>query len=217
MTNVKHVVFDLDGTLLDTTVGIEKALTKTISEFKLKKTSSHIIKSFIGPPIKNTLELYYNLSGDDLKSAVDYFRKVYSEDYLFHAKVYSGVYEMFQSLNIANISCSIATYKREDYAIKLFEYFRFNAYTDIVFGADNDNVLTKKEIILKCITRAKVFDNSQIIMVGDTIHDYNGALELGINFIPVTYGFGFNESDNFDGFKLAGIVNKPNDLINFLR
>lgn len=214
MSKYKLIVFDLDGTLLDTTEGILKSVKETLIHFQLDEIKDDVIQSFIGPPIQNSLEKYCGLKGALLQEATDYFRTTYSGENLFHAKVYEGIYELLLYLKNCGITSSVATYKREDYAIRLLRSFHFDDYTPIFYGADNFNKLKKEDIILKCIDRAEIKDFSKILMVGDTIHDSMGAEKLGIDFLGVTYGFGFKNEEDCIDLKCIAVVDSPLKIIN---
>ncbi len=216
MSKYKHVIFDLDGTLLDTTEGILKSVKETVSYFNLPELEDKIIQSFIGPPIQNSLEKYYGLSGKKLQEATDYFRKVYSQKNLLYAKVYNGIFDLFQYLKDNGIINSIATYKREDYAIKLLKSFHFDNYTDIYYGADNFNKLKKDDIIRKCIEKGGIDNYSEILMIGDTIHDAIGAENIGVDFLAVTYGFGFKKEEECRDIKWVAVVDTPLKIIKVL-
>jgi phosphoglycolate phosphatase len=216
MSKYKLIIFDLDGTLLDTSEGILKSVKETVSHYNLYEIGEDIVQSFIGPPIQNSLEKYYGLTGEDLQEATEYFRNIYSQENLLYARAYAGIYELFQYLKTNGFVSSVATYKREDYAIRLLKSFHFDDYTDILFGADNFNKLKKDDIIRKCIEKAEIKDYSQVLMVGDTAHDSLGAEKLGIDFLAVTYGFGFKNEKECTNVKCIAVVDTPLKIINAL-
>lgn len=217
MNQYKLIIFDLDGTILNTTEGILLSVSHTIQKYGLPMPSEEILRSFIGPPIQVSFKNLYELPDDTIQEMAVAFRNCYSStEYLYKAFPYDGIYELFFQLKVHGYQIAIATYKREDYAIRLLRKFHFDKYTHIMFGGDNENKLKKKDIILKCLTMANITDRQKAIMVGDTEHDANGAKELGIDFIGVTYGFGFTK-DNFsvDGNHIKK-ANCPLDIINCL-
>ncbi len=216
MSKYKLIVFDLDGTLLDTTEGILKSVKDTVSHYNLPEIGDDVIQSFIGPPIQNTFEKHYGLTDNDLQEATDYFRTVYSQQNLLFARVYDGIYELFQYMKDNGFVSSVATYKREDYAIRLLKSFHFDDYSDILFGADNFNQLKKNDIIRKCIEKANIKDYSEVLMVGDTLHDSEGAEQIGVDFLAVTYGFGFKSKTECENMNCVAVVDTPLEIINLL-
>jgi len=213
MSKYRLVIFDLDGTILDTSEGILTSVEHTINQLGLPLLNRKEMLNFIGPPVQNSFAKYYKLSGTSLQQAADMFRDNYSKHHLLLAKPYEGIYEVFDYLRASNIQPAIATYKREDYAIKLLKYFKFDKYTDIMFGADNENKLTKADIIDKCKQKAQEQNLQKMIMIGDTNHDAIGAAEMGIDFLAVTYGFGFKNKDDLSGIKKTAIAKNPLEII----
>lgn len=208
-------VFDLDGTLLDTTQGILASVRYTIQYFSLPPLSQDLLLSFIGPPIQNSFAKAYGLSGSILQEIATVFRMDYSNHNLLKASPYCGIYDLFQSLSDAGVQTAIATYKREDYALTLLKHFGFEQYTSIMFGGDHENELKKKDIIMKCLKAAYIDDYESVVMIGDTLHDAVGASELGIDFIAVTYGFGFKPGINYVG-NYTGYADTPIDILNLI-
>lgn len=208
-------IFDLDGTLLDTTQGILKSVEYTIQHFGLPPLSHDILLSFIGPPIQESFAKVYGLSGSILQEIASIFRTNYSSYNLLKANPYNGIYDLFQRLSDMGIQTAIATYKREDYALTLLKHFDFYQYTNIMYGGDNENKLKKKDIIIKCIKTSKINDYNSVVMIGDTLHDAIGAMELNLDFIAVTYGFGFKQETYKDNHYL-GYANAPIDILNLI-
>lgn len=208
----KAVVFDLDGTLLDTSEGVLSAVKYTIEYFKFPKLTDEKLKKFIGPPIQNSFADTYGIEGDLLQDIATVFRNQYKNVDLLRAVPYDGIYDVFQMLIDNGITPAIATYKRQDYATKILCHFGFDRYTDIMYGADHENKLRKKDIIEKALHDARINDISVAVMVGDSDSDAKGAKEIGINFIGVTYGFGFRNAEDVQLYPNAGVARDTESL-----
>lgn len=193
----KNYIFDVDGTLLDTSLGIKEAILHTINVLKLHSLTEDELSSFIGPPAQKTFQKLYKLSDVESQKAADIFRDYYKEKSLLKAVPYNHIFDCMKSLIDKGCRVAIATYKREDYAIKLLKYFGFDKFTNSMHGGDNFNKISKSEIIELCMKEigAKKEDT---VYVGDTQNDYESATKIGINFIGVTYGFGFKKSEKYE-------------------
>lgn len=189
---IKAVLFDLDGTLLDTSEGIKHSVNYTISKMGYKSLPEEIVLKFVGPPIHNSLMLYCGVDSVEAQKGANIFRDFYKKESLFEASLYEGVIPMLDSLKDKGIKIGVATYKREDYAIELLDEFGISRYCDVIHGADNDNQLTKADIINLCILELGC-NRSETVLVGDTEHDANGAIKAGVGFIAVTWGFGYKK------------------------
>lgn len=216
MQQYKTVVFDLDGTLLDTSVGILSSVEYTIEKFKCEELSEEQLRTFIGPPIQKSFAKTYPLDEETIKDMAATFRNHYKEVDLLKAVPYDGIYEVFTTLKEHHILPSIATYKREDYALKLLKYYNFDKYTDSMYGSDFEGLLTKSDIIQKAMKHAGCLDPHQAIMVGDSDNDAIGAKELGVDFVGVTYGFGFKTKEDVDKYPNIGCANNTKELIQIL-
>ena len=208
-------VFDLDGTLLDTRGGVLSAVKYTIKEFGYEMPDEETLRSFIGPPVQEGFSRVYGLEGPILQEIATVFRNFYSTNTLLEAELYEGMTELMEEMLARGIKPAVATYKREDYALKLLRHFGFDHYTDIMFGGDHENKLKKRDIIEKCINTAGVTDLSRVVMIGDTEFDAVGARDIGVDFIGVSYGFGYKSVEEIEGKGAAGAARTPLDILRF--
>lgn len=184
-------IFDLDGTLLDTSEGLIEAVQYTINAAGLVQPTLSELRSFIGPPIQDSFERICECSRAEALRLANIFREHYRTTTLLKATPYDGVYEMLDALKRAGFRLAIATYKREDYVKDLTGHFDLTRQFDYCFGSDIDGKLTKTDLILSCVNSLSGGNPTKCVMVGDTVHDFIGAQAAGIDFIAVTYGFGF--------------------------
>ena len=215
MNRYDLAVFDLDGTLLDTGRGVLSAVRYTIKELGFEMPDEETLKTFIGPPIQDSFARTYGFSGPVLQDIATVFRNFYSTKTLLEADLYEGIPELFEELCGRGIKPAVATYKREDYAVKLLKHFGFDKYTDIMYGGDHENKLKKQDIIEKCIVSAGVSDISRVVMIGDTVFDAVGAEKIGADFIGVSYGYGFKTLDDIKEVRSVGGAERAVDILNY--
>lgn len=209
------MIFDVDGTLLDTTEGIAAAVEYTIAQAGLGKLTDREIRTFIGPPIQESFQRIYGIQGEKLQELATIFRNRYKDYELLRAKPYTGIYEVLNRLSLSGMQLAVATYKRQDYAETLLKHFKFDRYTKVIYGADHENQLKKADIIQKCLLDMAV-EAAQTVMIGDSSYDAVGAAQAGMDFIGVTYGFGFFSQDEIMQYMAAGGVDKPIELLDYL-
>lgn len=216
MKNYCLVIFDLDGTLLDTREGVLSSVKYTIAKEGLAPLEDNVLKTFIGPPIKDSFAQTYGISDEGkLQNLVEIFRKQYKDVDLLKAKPYEGIYKLFETLKNVGIKTAVATYKRQDYTESILKYFGFDQYTDIIYGADPDNKLKKKDIIKLCLEKTRV-DIDNAVMIGDTAHDAEAARQLGMDFLGVTYGFGFKTADDILEYTSLRAAKNVGDIVQIL-
>jgi len=216
MQHFDAVIFDVDGTLLDTTEGVLASAGYTIKQYGLPEISQEQLLQFIGPPIQNSFAKRYHLEGDILQQLATTFRDRYKTTDLLKAKPYEGIYETMEALQKRGICIAVATYKRQDYTIDLMRHFGFDRYTDIFCGADHENKLKKKDIIENAVKLAGCTDFAKAVMVGDSDNDAIGASAIGTGFIGVTYGFGFHTAEDVKQYPNVGTAEQPQDILQFV-
>lgn len=212
MGKYQLAIFDVDGTLLDTSEGIISSVKFTIKHYGLDMPCDKALNGFIGPPIQNSFEKHFGIKGSKLQDMATTFRNQYSKHDLLKARPYEGIYDALQMLLDNNVKVSIATYKREDYAKRLLNAFEFNKFANVIHGADHYNKLTKTDIIDMCIREEDIQNRDSIIMIGDTVHDAVGASNSAVDFLGVTFGFGLKTNDDRKKIDAIGYADSPMEI-----
>lgn len=209
---LKAVIFDLDGTLLNTTEGVLESIGHTVATLGCKKMPREKWTNFIGPPIMRTLIEEFGCTEDEARAGTKIFREYYAKNALLKAFPYDGIFEVCEGLKDMGIRMSVATYKREDYAVRLLEYFGFHRYFYPMHGADENDTLTKKDIVNKCMEEMG-FSKKEYLLAGDTSSDAKAAEDVGISFLAVTYGFGYKTEEDVVSRTKIGVAGKPEDIL----
>lgn len=196
MKNYSTVVFDLDGTLLNTTRGVLKSVRFAIGEMGLPMLPDEAVNRFVGPPMQDSFVREYGLSKEEAQRAANIFREHYKTKSLLEAEVYEGIPELLALLKRQGKKLAVATYKRHDYAMDILKHFGIADFCDSMNGADNNNVLTKADILNKCLEEVGNPPRDSVVLIGDSEYDSIGAKNAGIDFIGVTYGFGFRTEED---------------------
>lgn len=216
MKKYKAAIFDVDGTLLDTTEGVLASVKYTIKEAGLPEIDRETLLTFIGPPVQDSFVRIYKVSVERAQELATIFRNRYKDYELLKAKAYEGIYDVMEELKSKNISIAVATYKRQDYALTILQHFHFDKYSDILYGADHENKLKKKDIIMLCMKDMGITDSSDVVMIGDSSHDAKGANELGMDFIGVTYGFEFRTKEDVFKYPAIGYADTPIEINKYI-
>lgn len=212
----KAVIFDLDGTLIDATEGIISSVEYVIKKYNLKNISRETLISFVGPPIQESLKRTYGMNDEEAQICANTFREKYSSGDVYKSKVYDGIFDLLKFLRDEGYRLGVATYKREDYAKSLVEHIGLGKYIEVTCGADNENKLTKKDILSNSMSELGVIPEDTIF-VGDSLSDGIAANEDGCEFIALTYGFGFKSENDAVATKPIFIADKVTDIMNFIK
>lgn len=204
------ILFDLDGTLVDTSAGILDSIRYTIDRLNLPVLNEDAMRSFIGPPLSYSFEKYFGMDQETISVAICIFREYYGEKGLYNAEIYDGIEELLRSLKQKSYHLGVATYKREDYAIEVLKHMHISDYFDVIHGADSEGKITKNEIIKLCLKDLDA-EKRRCLYVGDTPGDAEAALKAGVHFCAVTWGFGYLNNSVFDDGVF--VVRKPVELV----
>ena len=207
------VIFDLDGTLLDTSSGVVKATDYSVEKFQLPVLNEKQKQSFIGPPVQTSFKTYYNCSEERAWELATAWRNAYKDMFLYEAVAYEGIYELLEYLRECGIKTGVATNKREDYAKTLLEYFSFSPLFDCVIGSDFEGKRTKSDIIRLCMHQCGVENPKCCLMIGDTMLDFIAAQKVGTDFLGVIFGFGFKPFEANEGIITVNSFNQIKFLI----
>ncbi len=190
------VIFDIDGTLLDTSQGVTEAIKFTINEFGLKKLNKEELKNFVGySPLKKGFMHFCNVDGDMANLCCETYRKYYKEKSAQLCRIYEGIIPLLDLLKIQKYKLGVATFKNEENAKLLLKALEIDYYFDYVSGANYEKEQTKTDILKKCLYELKS-NPKETIFIGDSHTDAAASEEVGCMFIGVTYGFGFKSEDD---------------------
>lgn len=187
----RNILFDLDGTLTDSALGITNSVMYSLKKFDIEVHNRRELYRFVGPPLLDSYKHYYGFSNEAAETAVEYYREYYQDKGIFENELYEG-YDMFlQSLKNNGKTLIIATSKPEFFAKQIANHFGIAKYFTYIAGSNMDGTRVKKdEVIQYALECCKITDLSSTIMIGDREHDINGAKLIKIPSIGVLFGYG---------------------------
>lgn len=212
----KLVIFDVDGTLLDTSEGLLKSTIYTIEKLGYPMPTKEVLYSFVGPRIQDSLAKVFNLQGKDLDGAAAIFRNHYKEGAVMLAKPYEGMYDVLQSLQNRNVQMAIATNKRQDFIEGLVDKYNLREYIKVIWGTDFQGKLRKEDLIRNCIREFPECAMKDVVMIGDSAYDAKAAETVGVDFIGVTYGFDFKSVEEIEEWCNVASINVISELLDII-
>jgi phosphoglycolate phosphatase len=187
------ILFDLDGTIIDSAPGITATLAYTFAELGRPVPSPAELFAYIGPPILDSFRDRAGMSLGEAAEALDIYRPRYLEGGALNASVFPGVGDVLRAVHAAEIPLSLATSKPETPATFVLSHFGLLDEFDIITGASDDEVRSAKEdVVAEALIRlaARGADLSRPVLVGDRKHDVEGAAANGVPTIFVDWGYG---------------------------
>lgn len=192
MADWKYILFDLDGTIMDSSCGIIRCIEYTLKAAGRPIPPREVLLRFIGPPLVTGFQENTGMTEEEAVWAKDKYRERYNRIGLFEAEKYSGIDEVFALLKRQGRKISLATSKPEDTSVRILEHFGLLSYFDETTGAAMDGSISNKEdVIREALRRFHITEEQkeQVLMVGDRKMDIMGARQCGIASLGVGYGF----------------------------
>mgnify|MGYP000058930541 CR=1 FL=1 len=186
MQKFKAALFDLDGTLLDTSEFIFQAFENTLINHGIQPPTRNEITHLVGKP----LEFCYRvLSGKEVVDKMCVVHRAFQASHLELAKTYPGASKVLVSLKSAGLKIAAVTTRQRETSIKTLEITHLIDYMDyIVALEDVENLKPHAEPVLKALDFLSV-DPQEAVMVGDTDADILAGKSAGTVTVGVTYGF----------------------------
>lgn len=218
-SDIRLILFDLDGTLTDSGQGIVNSVRYALEKSGYPAGSDEELRTFVGPPLAEQFSSYCRISPEEGHRLVDVYREYYQERGIFENRVYEGIPELLKALRAEGYLLAVATSKPEQYARQIAEHFRFDVYFDFIGGALMDGRRTNKAEVIEYVLEhfrqsLPELSEKEAVMIGDRLHDIEGAGRVGIRSIGVLYGYGSREE--LEGAKADLIVEKPEDILRVL-
>ena len=198
----KLVIFDLDGTLIDSAPDLAGAINYMLKKINRETFDSNKIHEWVGNGalilVKRALSgdksIDKNIDSELLDRALDIFLKFYAKNLCVKTVTYPNVTETLKRLKDSGYRLAIVTNKPYDFVAPILEGLKLMEYFEYFIGGDS---LSKKKpdpmpLLHVCEKLDVTVDES--VMVGDSKNDILASNGCGMQSIGVTYGYNYNES-----------------------
>lgn len=191
MKNYDVILFDMDGTLTDSSSGIINSIVYALKKYNISVENTDKLQKFLGPPLHESFRDFYGFDEEKSMQAVMFYREYFSTRGLLENTVYDGIPELLKALQEKGKRLIVATSKPQEFTDRIMDNFNLTKYFEFVAGSNMDGTRSKKaEVIEYALHSCKVTDKSKAVMIGDRMHDVLGAKSVGIDSIGVEYGYG---------------------------
>lgn len=215
----KTVLFDLDGTLLDSGLGITNCVMYALEKKGIIEHDRNKLYQFIGPPLVDSFMNFYGYDRENAEKMVEYYRERYNTKGMYENEIYEGVEDMLKTLNKQGVDLIVATSKPEWISKKILEHFGLAKYFMDIYGSDDTpERATKGKVIAyalrsyqSLVGQSMEDITKQALMVGDRFHDIEGAKENGLDSLGVIYGYGSRKE--FEEHGATFIVEKAETIV----
>ncbi|GAB3040168.1 HAD hydrolase-like protein [Parafrigoribacterium mesophilum] len=187
------ILFDLDGTIADSAPGITATLAHMFEALELPVPAPAELLRYVGPPILDAFRDFAGFSPEKSAHALAIYRKEYALNGVTGTSAYPGIAEVLEAIHDSGIPTSLATSKPELPATNMLSAYGLRQYFDVITGATEDETRSAKaDVVAEALRRLAAIgaDVSRPVMVGDRIHDVEGAAAHGVPTIYVEWGYG---------------------------
>ena len=209
------IIFDLDGTILDTLEDLKNSVNHALSSNNLPERSLAEVRSFVGNGIRLLMELSVPVDTDRalLDKCFDSFRVHYKENSANNTKPYEGVIELLNQLKSKGYKLAVVSNKA-DFAVQTLVADYFDGIFDYAVG-EREGIRRKpcpdsvNDALLHLAS-----DKNSAVYVGDSEVDVETARNAAIPCVAVTWGF--RDKSVLEGLSPEYIIDKPSQLMDIL-
>lgn len=206
-----HVVFDLDGTLIDSQADLAASANFVLRSLDLPELSLETVAGFIGNGARRLIERALAVVGDDrVDLAFERFLDHYGTHLLDRTGLYVGVEQLLDALAAAGVRLSVLTNKPEAMSVEILKGLGQMPHFDAVVGGDSLPTRKPDPAGLRRLQGAAGSPSARMLLVGDSVVDVETARAAGIACCGVTWGLAP------EGLRAAApefVIDRPQDLL----
>ena len=195
MEKYQYILFDLDGTLTESHEGIINSVLYALEKKGIHENDREKLMTFVGPPLLDSFMNYYGMTQEEAEELIHIYREYFDRSGWKENRVYEGVPGMLAKLKSAGKKLFVATSKPEPAARKIVKYFQLDSYFEDIGGSTLDETRCEKADVITYVMETLGISPKEhpILMVGDRLHDVQGAAVNRIPCLGVLYGYGSRE------------------------
>jgi len=213
MSETKLIIFDLDGTIHDSSPGIIYCFRKTGETYGIYDIPDEKLNDGLTGPFEINIKNVLDLRDDQVVEAINRYVVFYKAEGQAMAQMFPGIKETIVELKKRGHLIGLATMMVEEFAKQTLHNYGIDVLFDSIKGASLDVAMTKYQVINKCIESLGV-EPEECVMVGDGSDDHLSAEKAGVRFIAAKYGYGIDDGYCSE-YGVQGI-NEPRELLDLV-
>ena len=215
MKKYDTVIFDLDGTLLNTLEDLADAVNFVMRANEYPERTIEEVRCFVGNGIRRLMELAVpeGVSGEIFENVFEQFKSYYTDHCQIKTCAYDGIMELLEKLYTDGVSMAIVSNKNHAAVCELNEIY-FKKYIEVAIG-QKDGIRKKPapDTVLQALKELGK-EKDSAIYVGDSEVDFLTAQNTGMDCVLVTWGF--RTTEELGVYEPTAFIEKPEQLLNVL-
>ncbi|MDY0011779.1 MAG: phosphoglycolate phosphatase [Rhodocyclaceae bacterium] len=212
---VEGVLFDLDGTLLDTIADLAEGANRMLAELGRPRRSQAEIHGFVGKGIPNLVERCLTegsaATAAEIDRAISVFRRHYGAVNGSQTRIYPGIEDSLAALRERGLRLGCVTNKAAAFTMPLLERVGLADWFQVVVSGDTLPVKKPDPAVLFHACRLLDIDPASALMVGDSANDALAARAAGMPVVLVSYGY--SEGQPVDTIECDGLLSDVRELL----
>lgn len=195
LNKFENYIFDLDGTIVDSSNEILKCLKKAFQDNICTIPAERFTPNLIGPPIRQIIEnVAPEIKEEEVKkNIISSFRKNYDFDNVDCSSLYPQIREYLEFLKNSNKKLYIATFKPKIPTLRLVKMFNLDMF-DSIYTVDYPHPFTSKSEMVKSLLKEQNLELNETVIIGDSVSDILAGKTNDITAVGVLWGYGKDKS-----------------------
>ena len=209
------VLFDLDGTLLDTAPDLIAALNRSLNHYGVKSVEESKIRPFIS---YGALAMIEQSSADDndVENILERMLADYQQRLAEHTVFFEGMEQVLAQLETQQIKWGVVTNKRQRFTQPLMDALNLSERASCIVSGDSaEHPKPHAAPMLMACQQAGV-NPEQCLYIGDALHDINAGKNSGMKTLAAAYGY-LKANDDIDSWQADAIIQKPLDILSWMQ
>jgi phosphoglycolate phosphatase len=190
---VKFVVFDLDGTLIDSRRDLADSANAMLAEYGAGPLEDDVIVSMVGSGAATLVKRVITVAGVDapLDEALARFLSAYDQRLTHHTRPYAGIPALLDELQAPRMSMAVLTNKPLEQSVRILDAFDLSKHFQWVVGGDGRWPRKPAPDGMQFLMQQADADAAETVLVGDSTIDLQTSRNAGVGICLARYGFGF--------------------------
>jgi phosphoglycolate phosphatase len=189
-----HLLFDLDGTLVDSFPGISRSINQTLTTVGREPVPETQLRQFVGKRLSMIFSTLLGAEDEALVDrAVEIYRPLFDEVGILDSRVFPGIHDALSTFRNAGHSLQVVTVRSIESARLVVRHFGLDRYFDAVHGPERTQRSCDKADLVRAALNLAGAEAREAIMIGDRADDIRAARAHGIRAVAAGWGYGTQE------------------------